>query len=242
MITGNIYIWDIETAINPRALELFMSKEYDPDPKLSDLDSPPKTITNLKDQAKRESRLEEWRKNQAKKLEDSMAAARAKDIDKAALRWPFGRVVAISAMHLESGEMLFSAAGDDEVSLLRAFGSKLAATTCVVLMGKTSEHFDRTFTTGRYMAHDLGVPMALKAGSRMYSGYSNLDIDWIFGRDMISLDDMAFGLGIPGKSFNAGADVPELVLAGKWDELRQHNKDDLRITREVARRWFKDFA
>jgi len=243
---NNFIVYDIETAISERGFEHLSKAEYKPDPKLADLDSPPKSITGLKSPDLKAQRLKDWRAEQKKKIAESIEAAKMKAIDKAALYWWYGKIVSVSLYCCATGEH-DTFYGPNEKSILVKVGHffKSHAGTGTALCGKHSKTFDDPYMIGRYMAHDLGVPEILKRGNRILGHGAPVDIEWIFGphrHDLTpSLDKIAFGLGLDQK-LAKGSEVAAMVREGRWQELKEYNEQDVVITAECLRRFLKDFS
>lgn len=150
-----------------------------------------------------------------------------------------GRVTCIVAFDGVNSKSFY---GENEVKILKDFGEFISNYE-TVLVGKNSKTFDVGFLIGRYMAHDLGIPRALRPVDVVRDindcfGYSSQGIRG-------SLSDYAFMLGIDGKTahgseaqsmFDEAAINPE-----KWNDLVKYCEQDVKITFEFLKRYNKIF-
>ncbi len=214
---------DIETVENERAKELFARKTYHP-------------ASNLRDPAK---------------IEQSILEKRQKDMDQAALHWWTGKVICICANvisnHPEKPLTLF---GDDERELLCAFYDWLWGVTSrsngATVLGKSGDYFDIPFLVGRSLAHDLGLPEALRTRGHIR------DIDHIFSfssqcDQRTSLDNYAFGLGVKGKTGHGSsiAGLYSQIQMGdetKWTDIHTYCANDTDIATTMLKRWLKTYT
>lgn len=126
-----------------------------------------------------------------------------------------------------------------EPALIQWFFSKLRAES--KLAGHNIIGFDlkfllkRALVLGLELPPDYLFPRALKPWDA-----SVIDTATIFGtgQDMISLANLAAGLGIDGKIAD-GAQVVDMWLAGNFEDIRLYNLDDVRIVREAHKRMLK---
>jgi hypothetical protein len=165
------------------------------------------------------------------KIAENIAEQRARALDKAALHWTTGKVVCICAT-AETGAV-FEYASHDEKAILGDFKDwcndfqKENGPSCLV--GKSNHIFDDGFLIGRYMFHRIGFPQQLVFGTR--------DINNIFGYgnshpQQAKLQDYALAL-CEAKKLANGMDVAGMVDAGKWDEIREYCKQDVKLTKEI---------
>lgn len=234
---------DIETVPSGRCRDYVGAQDVQPDQRYQS-DQPPTTITNLKSDALREQRLEEWKRDKELKSEQDVAQKRQKLLENGGLKWWTGKVICISSS-TPTGT-LKTWCGDDEREILTGFFDFLV-TECNGYMvgGKQSSDFDIPFLVGRAMALDLGVPDHLR------TNYEIRDVNYIFGPSHMSgqrgkLDDYAFGLNIAGK-LGHGSDVYGKYMlaitgdANQWNEIKRYCEQDVTISMEVAKRYSKPF-
>lgn len=220
-------IFDIETYENPKAEAYYARKEY-------------KAPGNYKDPAKIAAYVEE---------------ARAKDRKNAALHWWTGLVTCVGVGDLNKNVRTFSFAGivnrqvvdpievlSVEKTLLVDLFKHLEENPGVELIGKRSRDFDIPYLIGRAMAHDIGIPLAL----RQHEPNKLLDIEHIFSTSrscgqVCSLNDMAWGLGIDAK-LGKGTDALDWFREGLYDKIDTYCAGDVRITAEVFKRYNKVFT
>lgn len=94
-------------------------------------------------------------------------------------------------------------------------------------------NFDLPVLVRRSYALDIRVPLLVRCGRYWSEQFEDLMDCWTFGRkeDRISLDALCQHLGIPGK-LKGEKPFNEMTE----DDLREHLKNDLRITAQVAER------
>lgn len=210
--SAHVWIFDIETAVRPEARDFIQGLDVEPDKRLKD----------------------------PAKIEESKNEKRRELIEKAPLYWWFGKVVSIAAENL-SGEK-FVAFGDDErrnlVSFFNMCDSEHGANRPPHLVGKSSSTFDSGYLVGRAIAHDLGVPAALRS-NRLID-----DIDQCFsfksGTAVTGkLANYAYAIGMAKSA--EGGDVAGMVERGEWEKLVSYNQQDVAITAEIYRRYMKEY-
>lgn len=207
---------DIETVRNERAPEYFETGKAKPDGRLKSEEAIEK---NLKEQ-----------------------------FDKSGLHWWLNKIVSITAeviTHINKYPYIrrsekFSRGSKDEASILKSFGDYLVDIDKGYLgispVGKYSKGFDFPVIVGRFMAHDLGVPMMF------YNQRPLRDIEEIFspyGRNsqVTTLDNIAWGLGIDGKTDMDGSMVQEVYDSGDIEKIVEYNQADNEINIEILRRY-----
>lgn len=192
-------VYDIETYINKETAEkIFATKEYLPD-------------SRLKDQTK---------------IDANIAEKKAKDYQKAALKWTTGKVVCICAF---DGFMKFGHCGSDEKVVLGQFSDWLAVREGHVLVGKSNHIFDDGFLKGRYLANRMLVPQNL--------AYRTEDIAEFTGKgrshpQQASLMDMALALGTSIKS-GKGSDVGLMADEDDYSSILKYCQNDVKSTWEI---------
>lgn len=132
--SGNIWVFDIETAVRGAAREHLSSLDVDADKRLKD----------------------------PAKIEESKKEKRQELIDKAPLYWWYGQIVSIAAERL-SDRATFQVHGLDEKKNIRDFFNLLySESEPVRLVGKNSLGFDFGYLVGRCISLDIGVPYFLR--------------------------------------------------------------------------------
>lgn len=214
-------IFDIETAPSERIDEYFQAVNIKPDKRVKD----PEKI--------------------AKNLADKKAKLRAQ----ASLYWYIGRVVCICAYSTKTKQYL-TWWDTDEKKLLYRFGRDISQSYSDHQIVAKNIEFDRPFLIGRYIAWDLGVPSQIRLHSK---DKSVDDIDKYLSlrssscQQITTLENYAFGIGIPGKLYDSGFDIKDLYY--KWrlgnphaiQDIASHCHRDVEITAEFHRRATKDF-
>ena len=217
-----------------------------PDPRL-EREDPPAIIRNIKSPELKAQRLAAWSAEQELKRQTSIATKLAKRLDEGALHWWTGEVILIVAIDLVTG-LTKVYDGPIERDLLEGFCADLQEIfPRHVLIGKHSALFDLPYLRGRLMAHVLGLPPHLRV-----QPYRPLqDVNHIFSTSsqcaqIGTLDDYAFGLGIPGKTGKATevASLHDAALGGDdlaRKKLIDYCTRDTAIVVEMLRRFGKDF-
>lgn len=208
------WIYDIETAIRPDSRRYLETADLGYD-------------TRLKDPVK---------------IEASRAEKRETAIEKAALSWWYGQVVSIAAVS-ECGNHSFIKTGPNELDVLKTFFNLLHAERAsgkqVQLIGKSNSMFDDGYLVGRAIAHDIGVPQALRPSRPV----TDIDQMFSFSSQSANTGKLAYyGYGIGLNKSASGSDVAGMVDRGEWVELAEYNMQDVNITAELFRRWRKEYT
>ena len=235
-------VLDIETVKNDRAIEYFKNKKYTAK---ASMDSVPASITNIKTDTLRQSKLDEWKRTQAAKIENDLMQQRKKDEERAGLHWWTGKICCICTEDVVSGEKK-AFYGDDEYKLLYKFLSYLQMEkNGYTLIGKNSKDFDIPFTVGRLLANNTGL-------TRHFGNFSTLkDVNEMFSYSKACsqighLSDYAWGLGVSGKLAHGSDvqgmyDVATLTDKNVWNDIVKYCEQDVNITSEMVRRYYKTF-
>lgn len=96
--------------------------------------------------------------------------------------------------------------------------------------------FDLPFVFQRGVHHKLKLPKVVDLRSyRVANVYDTMSEWWLGGRKTVSLDDLAWCLGLAtSKSEEVdGGKVYDLFLEGRLAEIRDYNVADVRLTRQV---------
>jgi hypothetical protein len=107
------------------------------------------------------------------------------------------------------------------------------------LVGHNLIGFDLPFIFQRCLVHCISARPLVDLGEYRVRGvFDTMHRWWLGGKRNISLDDIAWALGIESsKTATAeGSKVFELYQAGKLAEIREYNLNDVRVTRKVYER------
>lgn len=107
------------------------------------------------------------------------------------------------------------------------------------LVGHNLIGFDLPFIFQRCLVHCISAKPLVDLGEYRVRGvFDTMHHWWLGARRNISLDDVAWALGIESsKTATAeGSKVFELYQAGKLAEIREYNLNDVRVTRKVYER------
>jgi len=107
------------------------------------------------------------------------------------------------------------------------------------LVGHNILGFDLPFIFQRCLVHCISARPLVDLGEYRVRGvFDTMHAWWLGARRNVSLDDIAWALGIESsKTATAeGSKVFELYQAGKLQEIREYNLNDVRVTRKVYER------
>lgn len=107
------------------------------------------------------------------------------------------------------------------------------------LVGHNLIGFDLPFIFQRCLVHCISAkPLVDLSEYRVRGVFDTMHAWWLGAKRFVSLDDIAWALGIESsKTATAeGSKVFELYQAGKLDEIREYNLNDVRLTRKVYER------
>jgi hypothetical protein len=107
------------------------------------------------------------------------------------------------------------------------------------LVGHNILGFDLPFVFQRCLVHCISARPLIDLGEYRVQGvFDTMHAWWLGARRSVSLDDIAWALGIESsKTATAeGSKVFELYQAGKLREIREYNLNDVRVTRKVYER------
>lgn len=113
------------------------------------------------------------------------------------------------------------------------------------LVGHNILGFDLPFIFQRCLVHCISARPLVDLGEYRVRGvFDTMHHWWLGGRRNVSLDDVAWALGIESsKTATAeGSKVFELYQAGKLAEIREYNLNDVRVTRKVYERMVACFG
>ena len=107
------------------------------------------------------------------------------------------------------------------------------------IVGHNVIGFDLPFIFQRCLINDLPVRPFINLGEFHVRGvYDTMHRWWLGAKRNISLDDIAWALGIESSKTAEveGSKVFELYQAGRLSDIRQYNLNDVRVTRQVYER------
>jgi hypothetical protein len=113
------------------------------------------------------------------------------------------------------------------------------------LVGHNLLGFDLPFVFQRCLVHGISAKPLVDLGEYRVRGvYDTMHHWWLGGKRNVSLDDVAWALGIESsKTATAeGSKVFELYEAGKLAEIREYNLNDVRVTRKIYERMIACFG
>ena len=238
------FVYDLETTKNNRAELYYDKKDYGVVPSRDELGKIPESIMKVKDPELREKKIKEWQEAKITKISNEIEEKKKADIDRAALKWWTARIVCIGVQPLDSAgnaHGMWTFHGDDEKKNICDFFDLILRFSDheITLIGKNSDNFDMPMIIGRAMAHDIGL-------LDMFRVKHATDVEKFFGFSKSMgmhgrLNDYAWGLGVSSKSAKA-TDVFGWVDAGLWDKVTEYCANDVRITTELVRRYYKPYV
>ncbi len=120
----------------------------------------------------------------------------------------------------------------DFLALMSDFDSE-----CDLLVGHNIVGFDLPFIFQRCLANNINAKPFIDLGEYRVQGVYDTMRAWWLGdrRSRVSLDDIAWALGIESSKTGEveGSKVFELYQAGKLQQIREYNLNDVRVTRKV---------
>src|SRR5438105_1917938 len=123
----------------------------------------------------------------------------------------------------------------DFLALMSDFDSE-----CDLLVGHNIVGFDLPFIFQRCLANNITAKPFIDLGEYRVQGVYDTMRAWWLGdrRSRVSLDDIAWTLGIESSKTGEveGSKVFELYQAGKLQQIREYNLNDVRVTRKVYER------
>ena len=165
-------------------------------------------------------------------------------VAKSALNGGYGYIVAIGYAVGDQEPTVLQVQGQvTERDILRQF-FQLAAEEGAMpeLVGHNLLGFDLPFIIHRAIQHGLRLPFWFP-NRRNIKPWSNRVFDtmlvWAGDKGRISLDELAFVLGIEVKPTIKGEDVPRLFWDQKFQQIAEHNREDVRVVQAIYRRMKK---
>lgn len=128
----------------------------------------------------------------------------------------------------------------DFLGLLKDFDCE-----CDEIVGHNILNFDLPFVFQRCLINELPVRPFVNLGDFHVRGvYDTMHRWWLGAKRNISLDDIAWALGIESSKTAdvEGSKVFDLYQAGRLSEIREYNLNDVRVTRKVYERMVAGFG
>jgi predicted PolB exonuclease-like 3'-5' exonuclease len=134
-----------------------------------------------------------------------------------------------------------------ENDALRAFVKFMADfdADCDELVGHNIIGFDLPFIFQRCLANAITARPFVNLSDYTVRGvFDTMHRWWLGARRNVSLDDIAWALGIESSKTDEveGSKVFELYQAGKLNLIREYNLNDVRLTRKVYERMVASFG
>ncbi len=159
----------------------------------------------------------------------------AKAVSETALGGEYGRIVCLG-LAIDDGPI--ASIFKDEATLL----AHLMSLPCEhgafpVLVGHNLISFDLRLIRQRCIVHGVKLapwwPRELKPWGT--ANVFDTMVAWA-DRERISLNELAYVLGIEVKPTLSGSEIPQAFYDGRLEAIREHNTEDIRVTREVYRK------
>lgn len=175
----------------------------------------------------------------AKWLVEKGPQAAAEQYAKGGLNGISGEVVSI-AWALDDGEIdgHIRQPSESEADLLSVFFDNvhLGVTQRVCWVGHNVIDFDLRFIKQRCFVNNIHPPMHIPADAKHGSVVFDTMKAWSGWRGYVSQDALCGAFGIKGKDGMSGEDVWPAYQEGRYEDILEYNKDDVRIVRELHRR------
>ena len=116
---------------------------------------------------------------------------------------------------------------------------------CDELVGHNIIGFDLPFIFQRCLVHGLQArPFVNLAEYNVRGVFDTMHRWWLGAKRFVSLDDVAWALGIESSKTAdvEGSKVFDLYQAGKLDQVREYNLNDVRVTRKIYERMVASFG
>ena len=158
-----------------------------------------------------------------------------------ALDWSLGHIVCVGMLFLEEGperELCF--AGPEEAELLRQFWAAIRPEDRFI--GHNVLGFDLPYLQARTVVCEVEPSRSFDL--RRYSSSAVYDTMQVWSnwdrQKFPKLETLAATLGLEGKS-GSGDQVSKWFEANDWERIKQYCMQDVRLTREVYRR-FREYG
>ena len=214
-------------------------------------------------QLERTLRLGNMRLEQQQRYLEDIAAEEERAYQLGSLSATSGRILSI-AVHIapvpgfeiegftqsESEHVLGIDVGGDEQpekQALTGFLDLMKAFDCETdeIVGHNVIGFDLPFIFQRCLINDICVPSLVNLGEYNVRGvFDTMHRWWLGAKRNVSLDDIAWALGIESSKTAAveGSKIFDLYHAGRLAEIREYNLNDVRVTRKVYERMVECFG
>ena len=214
-------------------------------------------------QLERQMRLGNMRVEQLQRYLEDIAAEEERCYALGALSAASGRIVSIAVhvgpipglgipgLEIKESEHVFGIDSDgveqpekrallDFLALLKDFDCE-----CDELVGHNIIGFDLPFIFQRCLVHEIKVrPCVNLADYNVRGVFDTMHRWWLGARRHVSLDDVAWALGIESSKTAEveGSKVFDLYQAGKLEQIRDYNLNDVRVTRRIYERMVASFG
>lgn len=231
-------VFDLETAGLPNAADFL-----DPIPDAVPDESPIEQDKRLIDPVKIEADLAKKRVARAqanREAQEKVEQRRVERIQKAALDWNIGRIVALAWWTENGGTVVRLCQNEiDERAAIEDFWQECRHRS---LVGFAIKGFDLRFLIQRSRLLSIAYPW-LDLGKYSRKGVIDLFLDLTFNDGTYDSGPMRRTLkafckrfGIPVTDDIDGSEIPALVDAGEWEKVKQHVESDLGLTLALAHR------
>jgi hypothetical protein len=116
---------------------------------------------------------------------------------------------------------------------------------CDEIVGHNILGFDLPFIFQRCLVHEIQVRPFVNRGDYNVRGvFDTMHRWWLGSRRFVSLDDVAWALGIESSKTSEveGSKVFDLYQAGRLEQIRDYNLNDVRVTRKIYERLVASFG
>ena len=273
-ITGKLELYQdkpqfLVSAYRPITIEQYREhQQSDPQvPRAFTIDIETLTLADFRErvgpQLERQMRLGNMRVEQQQRYLEDIAAEEERCYALGALSATSGRVLSI-AVHVgpvpgldfpelgpEVSEHCFGIDSDgfeqpekrallDFLALLKDFDCD-----CDELVGHNVIGFDLPFIFQRCLVHEIKArPFVNLADYNVRGVFDTMHRWWLGARRHVSLDDVAWALGIESSKTSEveGSKVFDLYQAGRLELIREYNLNDVRVTRRIYERMVASFG
>lgn len=127
---------------------------------------------------------------------------------------------------------------DQEADVLRAFFGSLHPHHRATFVGHYIGGFDLRFVLCRAVVLGVKIPQCIPRDVKPWSDQIfDTMTAWAGARGTISMDNLAFALGIDGKGDFDGSMVADAWANGEHDKIAEYCKHDVEVTRAIWRRF-----
>jgi hypothetical protein len=273
-VTGKLELFQdrpqfVVAEYRPITLEQYREhQQADPHvPRAYTLDIETLTLTDFRErvgpQLERQMRLGTMRADQLQRYLEDIAAEEERCYALGSLSATSGRILSIavhvgsipgldfSGLETTSSEHVFGIDGDgfeqpekrallDFMALMKDFDGD-----CDELVGHNILGFDLPFIFQRCLVQEIKTRLFVNLADYNVRGvFDTMHRWWLGARRNVSLDDIAWALGIESSKTAdvEGSKVFDLYQAGKLDLIREYNLNDVRVTRKIYERMVASFG